>query len=171
MDLPTYKVGQQVDYTDELTGEPGYWTVTDIANDGTVSAKMSAGCKWSASSSWFDAVGIWEDCGTGDWSAATTTALGSDQSLWPLNDGTSAKYKFKRTNKVGASSTHRRACNVTTANIDTGIGPLDAYKVVCKDTSEGPIDVRTWYFNPEHGEILFTRWKSNGGMRTHHKYL
>lgn len=171
MNLPAYKVGQQVDYINQLTGEPEYWMVTDVANDGTVSSTMSTGCKWSSSSSWFDAVGHWEDCGTGDWSAATSTALNTGTSLWPLNDGASAEYKFKRTNKAGESGTHQRTCNVSTANIDTGIGPLDTYKVVCKDSGGGADDVRTWYFNPEHGEIQFTRWKPEGGIRTHQRYL
>ena len=172
MTLPAYKVGQQIDYINELTGNSEYWKVTNIAADGTVSATMSTGCKWNTSASWFDGVGGWEDCGgTGKWSAGTSTALGTGPSLWPLKDGATAKYKFKTTNKVGESNTHRRSCNVSTANIDTDIGPLDAYKIVCKDNNQGSINVRTWYFNPEHGELLFTRWKPDGGMEVHQKYL
>lgn len=171
MNLPTYTIGQQVDFNNELTGESEHWTITDIANDGTVSATMNTGCKWSSSPVWFNAVGTWEDCGTGDWSTGTTTALGAGQSLWPLNDGASAKYRFKKANKAGNSFTSRRTCDVSTANIDTGIGPLDAYKVLCKDINEGWVEVLTWYFNPEHGEILYTRWKTDGGMQTHNKYL
>ncbi len=171
MNRLSHQVGDRFDFTNKLTGQPGHWVVTDVAADGAVSATMHDGCKWTTSSAWFDGTGSWENCGTGDWSAATSTLLDSGPSLWPLTDGASSTYRYKTTNKVGKSDTHKRTCNVSTANIETSIGPVDTYKVVCTDKNGSSINVRTWYFNPDHGEIRFSRWKPDGGMKVNHQYL
>ena len=173
MDAPVYKMGQQVVYTNLLTNSQESWTVTDIAEDGTLSATMTTGCEWKSSQVWFNGVGEWNNCGSGDWSAAKTTPLTTGESLWPLQDGAKSKYRFKTTNKVGKSNIHNRTCKVSTTNIETSVGALDAYKVLCVDKNpDGKINnVRTWYFNPDHGELQFSRWNQSGGMRTHHKRL
>ncbi len=171
MDSMSYETGFRMDYVDELTGEKRNWTVTDVSEDGTVYATINNGCKWWTTKSWFDGVLGWENCGTGDWSTGEGVATKASEPLWPLADGKTATYSYSLTNSVGKTDKHTRKCAVSTANVETSIGPLDAYKVACKDGYGEGSNIRTWYISPEHGEISFSRWEIGKGMRTHNRYL
>lgn len=171
MEGPMYTVGQRVDYLDEVSGESRYFTVTDVSKAGTISANMSTGCKWTQSANWFTGSLAWEGCGSGDWSTGTHEPVTEVESLWPLQVGATAKYQYKLTNSAGDESIYNRSCDVSAVNIETSVGPLDSYKVLCKDRRGEFLTVRTWYFNPEHGELRFSRWTSDGGMKTNNKYL
>ena len=48
---------------------------------------------------------------------------------------------------------------------------MDAYKVVCSRDYGNRVVTRTWYMNPELGEVKFLRQRSDKGLSSNREML
>lgn len=126
--------------------------------------ETSDGCKFTSSKLGFAPGKKWSNCGNLTDGQQTSVRTGD---VWPLEVGKRWSYALSGSNAKGNSWESTRNCEVvSTTNIKTALGPTDAYKVMCRDKW----NVRTFYFSPEMGELVFWEWhRKNQNQRIRHE--
>ena len=151
-----------------------YWDVTAVNADGSYQGTAVNGCSWTNDGTIFSPSLTWDNCGKNpEWKSGRIELISSSGSLWPLELGNTASWKYTDYSTVNGKkgSIKTRKCEVVgVVNITVAQGDLDTYKVQCKHrTGGGNTMTRTWYMHPEKGEVKYVRRHSTEGVRAIHE--
>lgn len=170
IERPVLEPGRIREEISMIDGSARGYEVLGVLDDGSIRGRSSwkEGCKWVVPADWFSPDNSWEDCGTGSWSTGANTVISSSgDDLWPLRDGTSAKWSYRSRRSTGEGGRNTRRCKVSgPVAITVRVGDVNAMKVVCRDVWGGGPDgeTKTWYWTSEHGVVKYTRVHSKRGL-------
>ena len=149
--------------------------ISEVAENGAYRGTSTTGCSWTNDGDFFSPSSSWDNCGTSpNWNKGRTQQVSSEGTLWPLEVGNKASWKVTDYSNITGEkgSTGTRNCEVkSVVNITVAMGDIDAYKVVCSRDYGNRVVTRTWYMNPELGEVKFLRKRSDKGLSSNREML
>lgn len=168
MAMPVPQTQVRYHQKDIKKGADRSFQINSVNDDGSVQGVSNEDCSWTDRADPVSPGINWNKCvDDPDWHSGTVKGLVSKGSLWPLEVGNTASYKFQFVDANGkAGSPNHRRCKVEgVVNIDVAIGNVDAYKVVCKRSKGDWNQTRIWYFSPEYQvSVKYTKISSSDGI-------
>ena len=154
-EAPVYRVGQKETW--RWKDRAATYEVVSVDGD-NVSWKGSDGCDWISPHE-FGPMLKWN---SGCWgSGGTQTIKSREGNIFPLQVGSTMRWKIKGKNDRGFRWSRTRKCNVKgTANVTVPAGNFDTYRVVCTDSRSR----WEWHFSPELGANVTYKSSIGGGV-------
>ena len=168
MEKPEIVAGTRIQQLDKISGEERYYEIIKINEDGTHIGVNQDGCQWSNFGDHVSPATSWGNCGgTGEWTSGENRDMKVSGNIWPLTVGNKASYSYTQVNAYGdVKKKTSRKCKVDSqVNIETALGSMDTFKIICARRSGDWSQTRVYYFSPDYGHsVKYVQSSSSDGI-------